>query len=337
MAGLSEANVKQFSSNVYHLISQKGSKFLGMISQRDVSKEEGFFEKVGYSTAQERYDTISDVNYGEMSHAKRSITWRTWYHAILINDIAKMKTMISPESEYSIEMKNAMYRKMDDIIIDGILGTTRGGIDGGTANNLGVANKRAARDAAATTNMSMTVETLRDIRRYFRENDNDDEAVNLTLSAKGSDDLLGLQELTSADYNSVKALVDGDVNTFMGINFVKSQRIKTLTYAGTEDDHYLNTNTGAFATATGAGLTEFDAGVYRRCFAWQKSGFFYTMPDGLSTRVDQLPQKHHINQLYCTMKMGIARMEEEKVLELFVKEDTAQNPIDIRVGTGAIN
>ena len=338
MAGLSEANVKQFSSNVYHLIQQKGSKFINLITKKDVSKEEGFFNKLGYSTAQELTGVFSDVNYTELSHAVRSITWKTWYNAVPVDSIQKLKTIINPASEYSIEMKTAMQRKMDDIIIENILGPVQGGKTGAQAPiNLEDKHKRAAVDESATINMLMTPETLRIIRRYFRENDNDDETINLSLTAAGIDNLLGSDKLTSSDYNTVKALVNGDVDNFMGINFVKSQRLLKFNYVTTTGTRWLDPNDGGYSDTDPGAYTEFPTGVYRECFAWQKSGVYYTQPEAMFTRVSELPVKHYSHQIYCRMKMGISRIEEEKVLKLFVREDSAVNPIDVRVGTGPIN
>jgi hypothetical protein len=37
-------------------------------------------------------------------------------------------------------------------------------------------------------------------------------------------DLLALEKITSADYATVKALVQGAIDTFMGFKFVRSQR-----------------------------------------------------------------------------------------------------------------
>ena len=40
------------------------------------------------------------------------------------------------------------------------------------------------------------------------------------ITAKQKADLLNTTQVTSADYNSVKALVNGDVNTFLGVKFI---------------------------------------------------------------------------------------------------------------------
>ena len=37
--------------------------------------------------------------------------------------------------------------------------------------------------------------------------------------------MLGTTEVTSSDFNTVKALAQGDINTFLGFNFIVSNRL----------------------------------------------------------------------------------------------------------------
>ena len=47
-----------------------------------------------------------------------------------------------------------------------------------------------------------------------------DDGICIAVSGTGLDRLLANTETTSADYNSVKALVAGEMNTFMGFEFI---------------------------------------------------------------------------------------------------------------------
>jgi hypothetical protein len=45
------------------------------------------------------------------------------------------------------------------------------------------------------------------------------------VSPKQITDLLGTTEVTSSDFNTVKALANGEVNSFLGFNFIVSNRL----------------------------------------------------------------------------------------------------------------
>lgn len=71
-----------------------------------------------------------------------------------------------------------------------------------------------------TTNTALTVATL--ISGVTKLNDLGVPESDRTFihSAQQKADLLGTTQVTSSDYNSVKALVNGDINTFLGLKFI---------------------------------------------------------------------------------------------------------------------
>jgi hypothetical protein len=48
---------------------------------------------------------------------------------------------------------------------------------------------------------------------------------HIVVGPKQITDLLGTTEVTSSDFNTVKALASGDINSFLGFNFVVSNRL----------------------------------------------------------------------------------------------------------------
>lgn len=71
-----------------------------------------------------------------------------------------------------------------------------------------------------TTNTALNIATLIDGVTKLDDNGVPSTERYFAHSAKQKADLLKTTEVTSADYNSVKALVNGTINSFLGLNFV---------------------------------------------------------------------------------------------------------------------
>jgi hypothetical protein len=311
--------VKQYGSNVYHLVQQKGSRLLGLVDVETQQGEEQFFEQIGAVEARERVGRHSKVIYSDTPHARRKVMFRDFYYADMCDKEDKLRTIIDPTNQYAIAARMALSRKVDDELIAAMLGTAYSGKDGTTAVELADTNKLAGTDGAIHSNL--TVFTLRKAKKYFW----DSEAVGFQGDGMYEDELcgivdpsqlefmLGQLEITNADYNSVKALVQGDVNTFMGFKFTRSKRLPVLAAAA----YTFTPATGAVAT----GGADIPAGS-RRCIFFQRFGMKAVMPRSIFTRITpEMAEYHYNTQVYAAMSFGATRMEEERVLEIICKED----------------
>lgn len=312
--------VKQYGSNVYHLVQQKGSRLLNLVDVETQQGEEQFFEQIGSVEARERVGRHSKVIYSDTPHSRRKVMFRDFYYADMCDKEDKLRTIIDPTNQYAVAARMALSRKIDDELIAAMLGTAYTGKDGTTAVELAIDNKLAATDGAAHSNL--TVYALRKAKKYFW----DSEAVGYMGDGMYEDELtaivdpsqlefmLGQLEITNADYNSVKALVQGDVNTFMGFKFVRSKRLPVLETASYVADF----NSGKITNAVGTDLV---AGS-RRCIFFQRFGMKAVMPRSIFTRITpEMAEYHYNTQVYAAMSFGATRMEEERVLEIICKED----------------
>jgi len=297
--------VKQFSSNVYHKAQQEASRLRSLIRTEMVNGEEAYFDSYGTAEAQERIGRHSDTTYSEIDHLRRRLTTRDYFWSALVDNVDKLKMIHDPESQYAKAATMAMGRKMDDIIIASMLGTSWAGKEGTVATVLPNSQKLAAFDGAAFSGLN--VQTLRAIKKKFSQNEIMGEQINLVVSAKEIDDLLGQTEVTSVDYNVIKTLVNGEVNQFMGINFVSLERLPLLGASIAFDPANGSVGAGGGTVPVGA----------RRCLAFTSSAGVFGIPSDLTGRVDELPQKHFAKQIYAGMSMGGTRLEEEKVMEVF--------------------
>lgn len=308
------AFVKQFSSNVWHLSQQKGSVLAGLVRSESQNSESSFYDNIGAVTAQKKVGRHSDTTYQDTPHGRRRVTTEDYFYSDLVDKTDKLRMINSPESEYAVAAKWALGRAMDDVIIDSALGTSSEGKEGGTSVVLPDTQKLGAVDGTSDVGAKLTVKTLRMVKKKFHQNEVDGEGeMYFALTAQQLDDLLADDQVINNDYATVKALVQGDVDTFMGFKFVRIERLPLrLTSASYE---------GASGNDSGdLGGSQTFAANARRCFAWKKEGVLLATADSVMGRIDELPGKHYSNQVYASMSIGGTRMEEAKVVEVLCSE-----------------
>jgi hypothetical protein len=301
--------VKQFSSNIYHTVQQKDSRVWSLFGRKEqIVGEEKYFDRLSSVDAQEKVGRNVDVTFSDVPYSRRRLTMRDYFWATLVDKEDKLRIIHSPESEYAIEARQAMARKMDDIAIASLLGTVYTGKAGATAVTLPDAQKIASISGGAHSQLN--IETLRHLKYKFDAAEVDDLNRHILLGAAEIRALLQENEMTSSDYAAVKALVHGEINTFMGFNFHRLERLPFTTASTTID-----TATGA--VGSGAGTA---ASGSKRCIAFASSGMIAGIGANPTAKVSERPDKHYANQLYFSMSLGAMRMEEEKVIEIIVKQ-----------------
>lgn len=301
--------VKQFSSNIYHLSQQTDSRVWSLFGRREsINGEEKYFDRIGVVEAMEKVGRHSNTTFQDTPYSRRRLTMRDYYWADLVDKEDKLRIIHSPESEYAIAARAAMARKMDDIGIAALLGTVYTGKSGATPVALPNSQKISSFDQSGFSQLN--VNTLRLIKQKFDEAEVDDMNRHILCGAAEIAALLGQTEVTSSDFNVIKALVHGEVDTFMGFKFHRIERLP-FTVGTTQID--------ASTGAVGSGSDTAPSGS-KRCIAFASSGMIAGIGANPTARVSERPDKHYANQVYFSMSLGAMRMEEVKVIEILTKQ-----------------
>lgn len=282
------AFVQQYTSNVGLLLQQRGSRLRECVTMGSYTgKAAKAVEQIGSVSAQARTNRHGDTPLISTPHDARWVFPTDYEWADLIDDQDKLRMLIDPTSPYAINGAYALGRSMDSDIITAALGTSKTGENGTTDTAFDTTNQQIASGSAG-----MTVAKLREAKKILLANEVDVEMdpLYIAVTAKQLDDLLGTTEVTSSDYNSVKALVQGSVNTFMGFNFVHTE------------------------------LLGVDGSSDRRVIAWAKSGMHLGLWNDISGRVSERADKSYSNQVYVSGTFGATRTEEGKVVEILCSE-----------------
>lgn len=300
--------VKQYGANVFHLSQQKGSVLRNCVRVESVQGDSRFFDRIGKATAQVKAGRHSDTPIMDTPHTRRMVALVDYEYGDMVDNADKVKTLNDPTNDYSVAAQWALGRAMDDLIVDAASGNAYGGVAGATSVALPSTQKIAS--VASTAGASLNVQALRRAAKILDSNDVDPmEARYFAFNAYQKEALLGQTEVSSADYNSVKALVMGQIDTFMGFKFVRTELLNDRSSALSFDQ-----TTGAVGSGSG------DANGYDQCLAWAKSGLLLAIGADIKAEIAKDPGKSFGTRIYASMSLGATRMEEEKVVEVLCKD-----------------
>jgi len=306
------AFVKQFNSNVFHLSQQKGSRLRSLVRTVSQTGKSQFFDRIGSVVATKKTSRHSDTPLIDTPHSRRRVTLGDYEHADLIDDADKIRLLIDPASEYSMAFSYAFGRAMDDEIIAAALGNSYGGEEGADIIALPTSQKVAAHDGSTTTGVNLNVKTLRKVKQIFDANDVDESIPRcFAIGSSQLQSLLSETEVTSSDFAAVKALVMGDVDTFLGFKFT---RLELLVKSAS------NITYNVVSGIVGSGTGTITAANSRRCFAWAKDGLVLSIGQDQKSRISERDDKSYSTQVFMSMGVGSTRIEEEKVVEVICSE-----------------
>jgi hypothetical protein len=310
---ITEAFVKQYSANIFHLSQQKGSRLRSFVRSEAQKSKYEFFERLGATAAVLKASRHGDTPLMNSDHSRRRVGLADYEWADMIDNEDKIRTLIDPQSAYVQSAMMAMGRSMDDVIIEAALGTAYSGEEGATSVILPASQYVGAVVSGTPAVSNLNVETLIRVKSKFGVNDVDSEIpLHIAVTQSQIDAMLGQTSVTSADYNNVKALVEGKVDTFMGFKFHRIQRLPTAGSGGFLAA--ITTTTGAVALSTGNGNN------CRRCFAWAQDGLVLSVGQDMLASIDKRADKSLATQVYARMSIGATRLEENKVVGILCTE-----------------
>jgi hypothetical protein len=247
---LSNAFVTLFDAEVKQAYQGKAQLVGAVRQRRGVEGSTVKFPKVGTGVATPRI-AQTDVTPLNVGFSSVTLTLAD-YNAAEYSDIfSQAKVNFDERQELVQVVANAMGRRQDQMIIDALTAsstslTVANGI-GGTTTNLNVAK-------------------LREAKRLLDKNNVDPTDRHIVIHANGLASLLSETAVTSSDFNSVKALVQGDINTFLGFTF-----------------HVLGDRP--------EGGLAIDGSLDRTCWAFHKSAIGYGEGIGMRTEINYIPEK----------------------------------------------
>jgi hypothetical protein len=298
---ISDAFVLQFGTNVRYLAQQQKSRLQGRILQDQVTGERAYLEQVAPTAAVKVTARHADSPIMNTQHLRRTVSPYDYAWGDLIDREDRVRLLIEPEGVYSQNASYAMSRAYDDEGNAAAFGTAYSGHTGSTALAWPNGNSETTPSQPAGTvvavndwtygtgsgNVGLTVSKLISamVALDAAEGDEDEDRF-IMIGAKQKGNMLATTEATSADYNSVRALVEGKLNSYMGFQTVHSERLLL------------------------------DANGYTRVMAWRKSALGMGMARDIAVMAAPRPDKRFSQYVYADQSIGGARLEEAKLVEI---------------------
>lgn len=162
------------------------------------------FPKIGAGVAQVRVPQ-TDVTPLNVTYSQATVTLTDYIAAEYSDIFNQAKVNFDERQELVQVVAKAIGRRSDQMIIDALAASS---------TSLTVATSIGG----AGTNMNMA--KLRETARLLNTANVPAEDRYILIHASQLSSLLSETSVTSSDFNTVKALVQGDITTFMGFNFV---------------------------------------------------------------------------------------------------------------------
>jgi hypothetical protein len=205
------------------------------------------FPKIGKGVATIRVPQ-TDVTPLNVTYAQVTATMSDYIAAEYSDIFQQSHINFDERSELVQVVSKSIARRMDQLCVDALVGnagtTVATSIGGGTTN--------------------MNIEKLRATAKAMNAKNVPSEGRYLLMHASQLDAMLGETEITNQDFATVKALVRGEVNAFMGFNI--------LTMGDRDEGGVPKPST-------------------RSCFAWHKDSMGYAESMSQKTEVNYVPEK----------------------------------------------
>ena len=202
---ISNAFVQMFDAEVKQ--AYQGARALaGLTRERtNVEGNQVKFPKIGKGTATVRVPQ-TDVTPLNVSYSQVSASMSDFIAAEYSDIFNQQKVNFDERRELVQVVGNAIGRRMDQLVIDAL---------NASATTLTVATTVGG----AGTNLN--IEKLIETKKLMDANNVPAEGRAMIIHANNLAGLLGETEVTSSDFATVKALVNGSVDTFLGFKFIQ--------------------------------------------------------------------------------------------------------------------
>lgn len=299
------AFVEQYSSNITHLYQEGEFALAGATRVESVNGKTAWFDQIGAGAMVKRTTRHAPTVQSDTRHDRRKLTTDPYDDSDLIDEPDQVRMLASLEGPYAQKFKMAMDRTMTNVLLRAANGTAYAQKNGATSVSgvvlptgasatsqvIDVAYvKGDARGAGGGSNSNIILDKLTEAKYILDIEDTpkgDPRFIAMTASQlKGMLD--NITEVNSADYNNVKALVEGNVSRFMGFNFIISNEVEVGTI-GTD---------------------------IASVIAWTKNALLLGKATAPTVKVDPRPDLSYATQVFATLDVGATRMQDNGVVQI---------------------
>lgn len=275
---LSNAFVTLFDAEVKQAYQGKAMLVGAVRQRRGVEGSTVKFPKVGRGVATPRIGQ-TDVTPLNVGFSNVTLNLEDWIAAEYSDIFSQQKVNFDERSELVQVLGNAIGRRQDQLILNALAGS---------GTSLSVSND------VGGTDTNMNVAKLRQAKGLMDKNNVPPTDRGIIIHSNGLQSLLAETAVTSSDFNTVKALVNGELDTFLGFKF-----------------HVIGDRT--------EGGLAIDGSLDRTCFAFHKDAIGYGEGIAPKTEINYIPEKTSF--LVASMfSAGATAIDAEGIVSIVARE-----------------
>lgn len=198
---LSAVAVTEFDSMVKHAYQGMGLLKNAVTVRNNVVGDTYKFRKMGKGTANQK-TTAADVDPMDVGHSMITATLANWNAPEYTDIFDAAEVNFDEKQELANTIAGALGRRCDQLVIDAM--------DASTPDTTTIAHGSA----------NLTMAKVIDAQVELRDQGVPNSELFAAIEAGGLGGLLNDEKATSGDYQAIKALVSGEVNTLCGFQFI---------------------------------------------------------------------------------------------------------------------
>lgn len=270
---------KEFSDNIMLLARQKASKMTGNVMMRLNVKGSKFTqERIGLWTMEDKAQGVVSTPENDPGYSRRTITMATKHDNRILAADEQLKTVVNVTSPWLKAAVASYGKKIDTIVYAAMGGDAFSGVDGGTTVALPAGQK-----IATVAGEVLDTDYIIDVKTLLDTADVPEDNRYVMINPTDLNQMLRDPLINTIDSNSIKALVRGEINTWMGFTWIST-------------------------TAATAGV----------CYFYEKDGVVLGLNEQPKVKISERPDKSYATQIYYELNLGAGRLEEERVVEMTI-------------------
>lgn len=291
-----EIRGQEYSKIILPLARQERSMLYDRVFVKSDFTGKSFYQdQIGTWKMSEKTDSNVETPKNDPNLSRTRIDIKTYNDARIFDRSLDLQSFSDPMSVASVSMQSAVGIQIDTVIYTALGATALRGETGATSVTFPTGQTIAANFGVASGNAGLTPAKIRRASAKLTGAGVPTYDRTFVASATGQEQLLGNTEATSSDYNNVKALVSGEIDTWCGFKFV-------------------------FLPDGIIDVTEEGIATY---YAFHKTGLCFAMLEELFMRVSERADLSYSKQVYYEISCGAARLEEKKVVKVLCDETVA--------------
>ena len=283
-----------YAQNIMQLAQQKYSKLMPLVYIKPNVKAKTFFQdQIGKWSMQTKGGRNVQTPNNDPNLARRMGTLVDYHDNRMLDRGDELRTISDPRSAYTIAGAASLGRQIDTVIANRLLATANTGETGSGTITLGTTSIAAHVNPTGTatgTPATLTFARVRNVKRVLDLEDVEMEDRFFVVSPSGMDQLLNTTQATSSDYAAVKALVRGEIDTWMGFKWIMSTNLSS-------------------------------SGTITSCFALQRYALALALGSEPIVRTDERTDLSYSWQVYYELNIGAVRLEEARVVQVDVTSE----------------